>query len=323
MASEPSARPRRPTLRDVAQAAGVSIWTASKTFSSPARVAETTRQRVLAAADALGFAGPDPRARTLALGRAGTICLAAGDDEAAVLLSDPAARLVAEGLLTACDRAGLSLLLAGRPEGRVADGVACFRERAVTDVRVPAVVIDGDPSDDDAVRADAGAGAAALAAHLRGLGHRDIAVLAPAGARDRLEGASRGWGGDEPLRVYGPPGRLPTRGDGEAAARAALAAAPRPTALLALADTLALGALDCARWMGLDVPRDLSVATLDDLPGTDALGLTAALVPYRPLGELAGDILLRRLEGEHVAPPPALPVPLAVRGSTAPVPRGR
>ena len=321
---KPSPGPRRPTLRDVAQAAGVSIWTASKAYSAPDRVAEVTRQRVLAAATELGFTGPDPGGRTLALGRTATICLAAGDDEAAMLLTDPAARLVAEGLLATCDRAGYALLIAGRPEGRAADGLALFRGKPREVLRGPAVVIDGRASGGAAaVTADVAGGAAAVADHLRQLGHERIAVLAYPGARERLAGVARGWAGREPLRVFGAAAEAgrpgwPTRGDGEAAARAALAATPRPTALLALSDTLALGALDCARWMGLSIPRDLSIAGLDDLPGSDALGLTTALVPYRPLGELAGDVLVRSLEGEPPAPSPELPSALAVRASTGP-----
>ena len=319
---------RRPTLRDVAQAAGVSIWTASNTFSNPRRVAEATRQRVLTAADALDFAGPNPGARTLALGRTQTICFAAGADEAAMLLADPAARLVAEGLLAACDRAGFALLLAGRPEGRMADGLALFRTTGPGDARGPTVVVDGEgPSGTSSVRADVGGAAAGLAAHLHEVGHRHIAVLAPPGARERLAGVARGWRGEAPLRVFGAappaprsPGQpaWPTRGDGEAAARAALSARPRPTALLALSDTLAAGALDCANWMGLSVPGDVSIAGLDDLPGSDALGLTTAVVPYRPLGELACDVLIRRLEGEPAAALPQLPSPLILRATTAP-----
>ena len=107
-----SARPNRATLRDVAEAAGVSVWTASNTFSNPDRVAEATRERVLAAADSLDYAGPNPGARTLALGRTGMVALIAPQD-AQPLLTDPGASLVAQGLLAICDRADLSLVCYG------------------------------------------------------------------------------------------------------------------------------------------------------------------------------------------------------------------
>ncbi len=111
-----SRAPREATLRDVAAAAGVSVWTASTAYSTPAKVAEATRERVYAAARELRYAGPHPGARSLARGRTGTVAFVAPGD-AALLLGDPAAALVARGLLAACDRAGYSLLLSGRSSG--------------------------------------------------------------------------------------------------------------------------------------------------------------------------------------------------------------
>jgi LacI family transcriptional regulator len=112
----------------------------------------------------------------------------------------------------------------------------------------------------------------------------------------------------------------PTPAAGEALARAALRRRPRPTAILALGDTLALSALHVAHWMGLDVPGDLSVAGLDDLPGSEAAGLTTVFIPYRALGERAGDLLLGRLDGEEPASFPDLPTALSIRRSTGPPP---
>ncbi len=315
-------QPRGATLRDVAVAAGVSVWTVSTTYSNPAKVAEPTRQRVYDAAAELGYAGPHPGARSLARGRSGVVAFVApGDAEA--LLAEPAAALVARGLLTACDRAGYSLLLSGRASGEMVDGRVFFRRAALADSRVPAIVVDGDGGTGaDVVGADVRGAAADMAAHLYGLGHRHLAVLAWPGAADRLAGVGDGWGGSDPLEVF-------TLGEGrvraalgEALARAALARRPRPTALLALSDALALSALTAAHWMGLEVPRDVSVAGLDDLPGSSAMGLTTALIPYRPLGERAGDLLTARLAGEEPAPYPVLPTALTIRRSTAPPPAG-
>jgi LacI family transcriptional regulator len=72
--------------------------------------------------------------------------------------------------------------------------------------------------------------------------------------------------------------------------------------------------------MRLEVPADLSIAGLDDLPGSDAAGLTTALVPYRALGERAGDLVMALLEGEEPATFPDLPTALAIRRSTGPPP---
>jgi DNA-binding LacI/PurR family transcriptional regulator len=119
----------------------------------------------------------------------------------------------------------------------------------------------------------------------------------------------------------------PARADGEVAAGVALGARPRPTALLALTDRLARGALDAARRLGVEVPRELSVAGIDDLAGSEVTRLTSVFVPYLPMGELAGGLLAALMAGEPLPPAPPLPTTLAVRGTTAPPPgpepRGR
>ena len=167
-----------------------------------------------------------------------------------------------------------------------------FRISAGADRRVPAIVVDG-PADEGVtpVTADVRGAAAALAAHLSDLGHRRLAVLAWPGAEERLAGVRDGWRGRAAaagLPVGGPAVRRRDRGAGvgwagagagETLAQAALAATPRPTAVLGLSDGLALSALSAAHWMGLAVPGDVSVAGLDDLPGSEAAGLTSALVP--------------------------------------------
>lgn len=314
--------PRRTTLRDVAQAAGVSVWTASNTFSNPDRVAEGTRQRVLSAADALDYAGPNPGARSLALGRTSMLALVAPGD-ASLLLSDPAAALVARGLLTTCDRAGLSLVLSRDADHQLVDGRAYFRGAPDATVRGPVVVVDGHAGDDSPrVDADAPAAVAEIARLLIDLGHREVAILARSEHDPRLSAAV------DTLAHLGPPAVFggqdspwPTQADGEAAARAALSRARRPQAILALTDTLAVGALEGAHRMGLRVPDDVSIAGIDDLPGSDARGLTTAFVPYRPMGELAGQVLVARLAGQPPPPIPSLPVPIVVRATTGPPPR--
>jgi DNA-binding LacI/PurR family transcriptional regulator len=312
-------RPRRTTLRDVANHAGVSIWTASNTFSNPTRVAEATRQRVLHAATLLDFAGPNPGARSLARGATQMVAFV-GPSDAELLLGDPAAALVARGLLSVCDRAGLSLVLTGQPNGQMVDGRVFFRSPAPEPLRGPVVVVDDvGPEDVQTVSADVRTGAATLGRHLRSLGHSNIAVISHPGADARLAGAADALEDLGPLRVFlseSAQARWPSQADGEAAARAALALVPRPTALLALSDTLAIGALEAAHRMGLRVPQDVSIAGLDDLPGSDARGLTTALVPYRPMGELAGDLLIARMSGHPQPAVAPLPVPLSARRST-------
>lgn len=311
---------RAPTARDVARAAGVSVAVVSYAFSRPDRVAIATRERVLAVAAAIGYAGPDAAARALRLGRHGAIALA-GRGPTESLLADPAASLVARGLARACDRAGVLLLLGGGP-GDAVDGTVLLGGAPEDGARGPMVVVDG-PGRDGVPRVGARVreGAATVAAHLVSLGHRGLAVVTPPDAAERTAGARDGWDRAGPLLIVEAGGRA--RADGEVAARAALAGADRPTALLALGDRLALGALDAARHLGLEVPGDLSVAGFDDLPTSETARLTSVFVPYRPMGELAGAILAELIAGRPAPPAPELPTSLSIRATTAPPPSGR
>ena len=281
-------RAREATLRDVAAAAGVSIWTASNTYGNPARVSEATRERVLAAARELGYAGPHPGARSLARGRTGMIAVVAPGD-ADLLLTDPAAALVTRGLLTACSWAGYPLVLSGASSAPIADGRVFFRVVPETGARVPGVVVNGPaaPGAEHAVRADVRGAAAALAAHLYDLGHRELAVLSWPGAEDRLAGVEDGWRG-APLRGY----RVEARPDGPASATTAGRDAPpaRRWPGRHWRGTPHHGGARAGRHAGAERaggrPLDGPAGARRRLgrrprrpPGSDAAGLTTALVP--------------------------------------------
>lgn len=311
---------RPPTLRDVAHAAGVSIWTASNTFSNPHRVAPATRQRVLDAADALNYDGPNPTARTLALGRTKMIALWS-DADARDFLADPVATLITQGLVTACDGAGLSVVIAGRISDLPVDGYVRFRPSLDEPVRGQFVTIEAqEPNGSHPnVHVDLVAGIRTVAGYLRELGHRRIGVLSTPELTSRLGDLTPEDIGEHVV-IYESraQGGWPDRAAGEAAARAALSATPRPTALLALSDALALGALEACHRTGLEVPRDISITGIDDIPGSDTAGLTTLVVPYRPMGELAGEILIEVISGETAPTPMELPVALAIRRTAAP-----
>ncbi len=318
-------KPRRPpTLRDVAQAAGVSIWTASNTFSNPQRVAAATRQRVLEAATKLDYAGPNPTARTLALGRTRMVALWS-DADAGDFLADPVATLITQGIVDACDGAGLSVVIAGRTLDLPVDGYIRYRPSPGDEPRGHSVTIEAaEPNGTRPnVNVDLTDAVRTIARHLQELGHTRIAVLSTSELAHRLGDLVPANIGEHVV-VYESraQGGWPDRAAGEATARAALAATPRATAILALSDTLALGALEAMHRIGLRCPEDISVAGIDDVPGSDAVGLTTIVVPYRPMGEQAGEILIQMIAGETPAPPSTLPVALAIRRTTAPPPVG-
>jgi DNA-binding LacI/PurR family transcriptional regulator len=130
------------------------------------------------------------------------------------------------------------------------------------------------------------------------------------GYRDALEAAGIDWCSVPRFEL---PANLPERGlEG---GRMALAAAERPTAVIAATDQLALGVLEAAREVGLRVPEDLSVVGFDDIPGAawSRPALTTVRQPLFEKGELAGRLLTEGASGREVI----LPVELVVRGSTA------
>ena len=310
----------RPTVRDVARQAEVSVWTASNTFSNPDRVAAATRQRVLDAADALGYVGPNPGARALALGRSNLVAMATSEPER--LLSDPAAALIAQGVLTVCSRAGISMVLTAQADELLVDGRIEFRGAFDATRRPCVTVADVAVTNVPTIRPNLDPGIAALADYLRSMGHRRVAMLSVPGDENRLELFGHHFdAADVPVFRSSAESDWPTRGAGEALARRALRGEERPTALIALSDVVAAGALDTAHALGLRVPEDVTIVGIDDTPGADTLGLTTIVVPYRPMGELAASTLLRWIDGgERPVDPPPLPTALSIRRTSGPAP---
>ncbi len=294
----------------------MSVALASYAFNRPDRVAAPTRERILHTAAALGYRGPDATARALRLGRPASLGLV-GSDGIAALLADGAAVEVARGLGRAGDRLGVDLVI-----GSAAGGPAVYFRAVPSEDTADTVLVDPpDGAPGTAVTAHAAVGTAAAARLIDGLGHTRLAVVAWPGCGARLAGVRTGWGPDRPLQVIMAPG--PGRRDGDPSGRAVLALDPVPTAVIALSDPLAFEVLDAAANAGLDVPNDISVIGVDDLPGSAALGLTSVNVPYRPMGEQAANILWARIIGDSVPGAAALPTELIVRSTTGPPPDGR
>jgi DNA-binding LacI/PurR family transcriptional regulator len=305
----------RVTLKTIAEALGISRTSVSNAYNRPDQLAPELRSRILGKADELGYAGPDPAARRLRSGRSDTVGLLLGGGLARAF-DDPAAVLLLRGIARAVEAAGLALLLVPEHGAGVRDAVVAALGvcslpakhpgvQAALERRLPLVVVDQPRLPGHAyVGIDERGGARRAAEHLLALGHRRFAVVCEpqahrerlAGYRRALDAAGADWARQE----------LP----------AALAAEPRPTAVLAATDRLALAALEAARDAGLRVPEDLSVIGFDDVPGA-ARSLPALTTIRQPLlekGELAGRLLVAAPSGQVAI----LPVELVVRGSTAP-----
>jgi DNA-binding LacI/PurR family transcriptional regulator len=119
---------RAVTLATVAEAVGVSRMTVSNAYNRPDQLSPELRERVLAVARELGYAGPNPVARTLSRGETGSIGLVL-DLPLTVAFTDPAAVQVLHGVAAGCELEGLGLTLVPRIEG----GGAALVQKALVD----------------------------------------------------------------------------------------------------------------------------------------------------------------------------------------------
>ena len=107
----------RPTLRTVADAAGVSLMTASNAYNRPDQLSAATRERVLATAAELGYPGPSPAGRSLRLRRSDTIGVLL-TERLPYAFADPGLLAFLHGLATGLAEAGQALLLIPTGPGR-------------------------------------------------------------------------------------------------------------------------------------------------------------------------------------------------------------
>lgn len=327
---------KRPSLATVAEQVGVSTATVSNSFNRPEKVSPQVLANVLAEAERQGYSGPDPAARQLSRGRTDTLGLLF-TDELSFAFKDPAAVEFIEGLAMSCQSAGLNMLLVSTEStgGRasavgnaVVDGFVVYSVpsgdphlQRILDRKLPTVVVDSPPDVPgvDWVGADDRAGARALGEFLVGLGHRRIGVIAGTGRRqysgpadvNRISGGppsvrrSRILGMQNALGAAGivdlPIEERPanTEAAGADALHALLDRRPDVTAVCALMDVMALGALRAARERGLSVPGDLTITGYDDIPQAAVVGLTTVSQPLVDKGRIAGELYLSHRPGQQ------------------------
>lgn len=328
----------RVTIRDVARHAGVSQPTASLVLGNHprARVAPATRERVLAAAAALGYR-PNVVAQSLARGRSYALGVIVPD------LGNPFFADVVAGAGRVAAEAGYALLLCGEGERPAAAHLATLLSRQIDGVIVDAlnaaeldeaalagvnVVLVDEPSERwPGVASDAPGAGRMAAEHLLGLGHRRLAFIGPAADVHAFRMRERGF----VRRLRDAHVELPsallrrapaTVAGGREAMRALLAERPRPTAVFCANDLIAIGALKACAAAGVRVPAELSLVGCDDIEMARLVTpeLTTVTVPARELGARAARLLVRQLAGESTRPPAALPVRLVARGTTGPAP---
>ena len=182
----------------------------------------------------------------------------------------------------------------------------------------------------DGFSVDNVAGATAMIHHLLGLGHRRIAFIKGAehnvDAEERLRGyrAALAEGGIDARPEWEVAGDF-TESGGYQAATALLLQNPRPTAIFAANDSMAIGALCALRDAGVEVPREIAVTGFDDIPIAryTTPALTSVHVPITELGERATERLVASMtDGSRRRRREILPTTLVVRqscGATAAV----
>lgn len=342
-------RRRPPTIIDVANAAGVGRSTASRVMRNHENVKPATRERVLRAAEELGYS-PNPLAQGMLSGRTHTLGVVLGDVEnpffaqAMRAITDTAREAGYDVILANTDekldaeRAAIKLMLDKRVDGILVSTASSLDlehlQRAMAST--PVVLIDrkAPAMSADTVVVDNFSAAFHATRLLTELGHRQIAVASNAtrqaedtpyisSVSERFDGvraALRAAGLEADAAPFWIGGWSPTA-HGDTSQR--LSHGPRPTAILATDSLVALSALAAARRAGLDVPQDLSLITFDNSPWSEAFSpaLTVVSQPVRELGTIATQMLIERAQG--LTGPPRevqLQSTLIERESTAPPP---
>jgi LacI family transcriptional regulator len=333
----------RTTIDDVAAAAGVSIKTVSRVLNDEPGVRSETRGRVREAIATLRYR-PSLPARSLAGKRSNLLGLVYANPSANYVFDvqngamarcrDAHLRLfiqscndlgddTVEEILAMIDQTHVDGLVVTPPLSSDQALIDALEKRRLPFVRLaPDDVSHGGPC----VMMDDEAAARQMTEHLIGLGHRRIGFVAghpehpssrlrQKGYRAALDAAGLSF--DQPVEQ----GYNDTASGCEAG-RGLLAGADRPTAIFASNDDMAAGVVQAAHELGLDVPRDLSVAGFDDSQIASIVwpALTTIRQPAYEMAFAAAGLLIDVVRGRAAPPVTELAYTLVERGSTAPAP---
>ena len=334
-----------PRLSDVAQRAGVSTATVSRCLNTPDQVTDVTRARVMDAVTELGYS-PNFGARVMAAKRTHTIGAIIPTMENAIFARGLQAfqeelRTLGYMLLVASSsyrqdieeeqvralvaRGAEGLLLIGHDRNPAVHG---FLERQ----DVPTLVAWAhDPqSHFPSIGFDNRISIEVLVREVVALGHTRFAMItAPTAENDRARGRFMGavdalkaaGTGFDPAYIIETPYGIDR---GAEAFRTLMGLSPRPTAIICGNDVLAIGALRCAREMGLSVPGDVSITGFDDIELAQVAvpALATVHVPHRRMGREAAQMLAAMIEEPQPMRRAQLEPQLRLRASLGPAPRG-
>jgi len=334
-----------PTIRDVAKQAGVAPMTVSRVINNSGYVSDETRARVEAAIAQLGYV-PNMLGPSLRFNQTNTLALVLTD------ITNPFWTTLARGVEDAAQEAGYSVILCNTDESeekqdqyltmllkRRIDGILLVPSSSMSNIvhniktqGVKVVVLDREVNDADVdvIQGDSVGGAYRLTRYLIDLGHQHVAILS--GPKNVSTSSQRVTGYCQAMDEANLSHNAANVHWGEFSqsmgyemAERALQGAPRPTALLAVNNFIANGALRALRDKGIRVPEDISVVSFDDIPVSinPMPFLTVAAQPAYEMGYQATQLLVARLanEGPDTVQKIILPVEILVRQSSGPPPQ--
>lgn len=332
------------TIRDVARKAGVGLGTVSRVINGSPLVSESTRQRVLEAIKELNFV-PSPTARRLSLGKTLTISVIVP------FFTRPAEIERLRGIQNKVAESDYDLIIYNVenplqrdaymrqiPRRERTDGVIIISLSPRNEdipyllhAGIPIVLVDANhPSLSmlNRVIVDDVEGGRKATQHLIDLGHRRIGLISDylvdplnfTSSRDRYQGYRQSLeeAGIPFIPEYHRQGEH-GRAQAYQMALELLSLPQPPTAIFAASDTQAMGVLQAARDLGLNVPQDLSLIGYDDIELAEYLGLTTIRQLLLKTGQRGVELLLDILNQPHLQPVcEVMPTELVVRGTTAP-----
>ncbi len=326
------------SIKDVAQAAGVSTATVSRVLSNGLHVRPEVRERVMAAVERLGYR-PNLVARSLRSQQSNTIGLIVSD------ISNPFFTAISRAVEDSAYEQGFSVVLCNTDENPEKEAIYLnlMRDTAVagaimsptrqtiasftdSNFPFPIVIIDRSISngDVDVVLLDNVDAAYRLVTHLVEHGYRRIAAL----CSEMSTGLERQLGYEKALRAHGLSPRseymryIPPRADaGYAATLKLIDLAEPPDALFTVNSLIAEGALRAIRERNLTIPDDIALVTFDETTWASLVqpAITLIAQPTYEIGKTAAELLIQRIAApERPTRQVILKGQLIVRGSSAP-----
>jgi LacI family transcriptional regulator len=307
------------TIHDVAKLAGVAPITVSRVINNSGYIADKTRQKVEAAIVELGYV-PNILARSLKSKRTNTLALVFTD------ITNPFFTILARGVEDTASVAGFNVIFCNTDESqekednyiqlllqKQVDGILLVPAgsntksiQIIQEQNTPLVVLDRriPNTNVDIVRGDSEGGAKRLTQHLIDLGHRRIVILGGpcnvSTAKDRLMGYKKAMEEnglkDHIMSYYGGF----SQASGHELTRMIFANDPKPTAIFAANNLVAIGALRALHEMGFKVPDDVALVSFDDIPEnlTVVPFMTVVSQPSYELGKTATELLISRIKND-------------------------